>query len=151
VALFSLKADAEKAMRTWLARAQASSTFYIFCSIMDGIYADPTFTTGASHNEPLGYRLALYLLGIHPTHWSVWANRQGACETGESGWRRDFEGYVATTVIRQAPGITEQAAAMQAVGYATSTVPPGKPFPLFDTCRTNVVEGEANTSSIFNI
>jgi len=40
----------------------------------------------------------------------------------------------------------EQQAAVQAIGYATSTVPSGKPFALFNTCRTNLVEGENNAA-----
>jgi len=62
-----------------------------------------------------------------------------------------FLGLYIASVIQHVAGATEQQAAAQATGYATSTVPSGKPFPLFNTCRTNIVEGENYATSVYGM
>jgi hypothetical protein len=70
-AKFGLKKSGQTQLRSLIQECQASATIGHFHFAIEKLYDNPQSAT-----EPLqGYKIALYLLSIHPIHWTVFGNR----------------------------------------------------------------------------
>jgi hypothetical protein len=150
ISRFRLTTAEEILLRGLLAQVQGSTTFIRFLENMNKIVAQFSISNVSVSDDDCrrGEQIVLYLLTINPTHWTVWANR---ASSDESLWRPEFDGYVAE-IMKACTGIQDQELLRkEVVKHVASTLPSGRPFPLFRTCRTNVVEGEVNAASIHNI
>jgi len=95
----------------------------------------------------LGFYVAIYLLKIHPRHWTVWANHPGSPDDEDALWDA-YANNVRDVIEKFCPELSagqlaqRQRLTKYANRFRRHQVPAGKPFPLFGIRRNNSVEGE---------
>jgi hypothetical protein len=135
---FKIKKGEDKHIRHLMASLQGSSSIDQFLKSMDTLLDPNSF-----HSQSV--EIAWYILGIDPSHWTVWANRPFPLR---NHWRNIFSDYTLQVCEKLLPdsNYTDMVSL-----HLSSTIPPGNPFPLFNICRTNLVEGEAFSSVLGGI
>jgi hypothetical protein len=98
-----------------------------------------------SFSDQKGLHMAVYLLGIHPRHWIVYANKD-ICDDDElTEWRSNLLRHYLALIEDVDPECVDQTVLLS---FLTSSVPIGRKFPLLGRNRNNPCESENSSGGV---
>jgi hypothetical protein len=144
---FGLKKSGQTQLRTLIQECQTSQTIAHFHFAIEKVFEYPQSTT-----KPLcGYKMALYLLLIHPIHWTVFGNH---VSLPKSTWSVAYKQLILRCLLQLgmvSEDDDEELVHLIVESQINCTVPRGQSFPLYFTCRNNNAEGMASAFRMLGI
>jgi hypothetical protein len=130
-AMFDLDKDQETIIRASVEKIQQSSYLTTLSDHFNHLVS--------VFGEEKGCGIGIYLLGIDPVHWIVYANKDICDDKGLSEWRRDMLRHF----ISKLEGVLPELIVDEVIdSYLSSPVPVGRKFALLFRNRSNPVESE---------
>ena len=92
--------------------------------------------------------IILYLLKIHPRHWTTFGNRT---DIPDSRWSDSYEGLIREYMILTNKLKEEDVFNVEGTKLYYGNLPIGKKFPMYGISRNNIAESVANQTKMNNI
>ena len=128
-----------KKLRDIIASMQGCSTFEKYLDICENL---------VKTWDGVGKDIAVYIMRIHPRHWTVFGNLDTIPDTS---WMDKYASMLRSLFLQCDIISIDKLNKLTNEELFYQNVPIGKKFPLYGICRNNVSESAANTMRISGI
>ena len=136
---FNIDKERLQELRTCVNKLQEASTF-------EGFQQQSSYVT--QFDPEIGPLILLYLLKIHPYHWTTFANRH---DIKDSKWNQYYEDMIKELFIKTKTLTEEEVMTFDAATCYFGNINKGKKFKMHGISRNNVAESVANNAKRANV